>query len=75
MKNVMGRFPERLRELRNDCGIKQSDVAELLGCTTGHYQKIEYGMINIPTLSLVKLADYFDVTLDYLMGRSDKRKE
>jgi len=39
--------------------------------TSRHYQDIEYGKINIPTLTLIALADYFDVSLDYLVGRSD----
>ena len=44
-------------------------MAELLGCTRQHYQKIEYGVINIPTTTLIFLADFFDVSADYLLGR------
>ncbi len=46
-------------------------MAELLELTTRHYQQIEYGKVNIPTLTLIFLADYFDVSLDYLVGRTD----
>ena len=49
-------------------------MAELLGCTTSHYQKIEYGKVNIPTTTLVFFADYFNVSTDYLLGRKDRRK-
>jgi transcriptional regulator with XRE-family HTH domain len=49
-------------------------MAEFLGCTEQHYQRIEYGKINIPALDLIALADYFDVSLDYLVGRSDEAK-
>ena len=46
-----------------------------MGCTVSNYQKIEYGQINIPISSLMTLADYFGVTTDYLLGRSDQRQE
>ena len=38
-------------------------------CTEGHYQKIEYGKINLSALQLMELADFFGVTTDYLLGR------
>ena len=66
-------FSIRLKELRKEKKVKQSDVAEILGCTPNHYQKIEYGQINISATSLMALADYFDVTTDYLLGRSEER--
>ena len=46
-------------------------MGELLGCTVSNYQKIEYGEVNIPITSLMFLADYFGVTTDYLLGRSE----
>lgn len=65
---------ERLCLLRNEKTLHQSDVAELLGITQGHYQRMEKGKINIPTLTLCALADYFGVTTDYLLGRSQERE-
>lgn len=70
-KPEMAKFGQRLKELRKEKKKKQSEMAELLGCTTSHYQKIEYGEINIPGISLMILADYFGVTTDYLLGRSE----
>jgi transcriptional regulator with XRE-family HTH domain len=67
----MNKFAERLKLLRKQKGLTQVKIAEFLGCTEQHYQRIEYGKINIPTLDLIALADYFDVSLDYLVGRSD----
>lgn len=64
-------FSERLKHLRKAKGMKQTDLASLLGVTVRHYQDVEYGKINIPTLTLIALADFFDVSLDYLVGRSD----
>lgn len=65
------KFSNRLKQLRKEKNLKQSDMAELLELTTRHYQQIEYGKVNIPTLTLIFLADYFDVSLDYLVGRTD----
>ena len=64
------KFSNRLKQLRKEKNLKQSDMAELLELTTRHYQ-LEYGKVNIPTLTLIFLADYFDVSLDYLVGRTD----
>lgn len=67
-------FSVRLKELRNEKGKKQSDMAEFLTCTVSHYQKVEYGKVNLPSLSLAALADYFEVSTDYLLGRTDVRE-
>ena len=61
----------RLKELRKSKSAKQSDIAALLSVTVRHYQDIEYGKIDLPTSKLIILADYFNVSLDYLVGRSD----
>lgn len=68
---IMG---QRLKALRKEKKQRQTDMAEFLGITLQHYQKIEYGKINIPTLTLCALADYFGVTADYLLGRSQERQ-
>ena len=67
----MTQFGARLKLLRKSKNLKQTDIAAILGVTPRHYQDIEYGKINVPALTLVALADYFDVSLDYLVGRSD----
>jgi len=64
-------FATRLKELRKSRNLKQTDMAEFLNITDRHYQKMEYGKVNVPALTLIALADYFDVSLDYLVGRSD----
>ena len=63
----------RLRELRKEKKLKQRELAALLGITEVHYRRVEAGKINIPTLTLCTLADYYGVTTDYLLGRSDQR--
>lgn len=66
---MMELFGQRLRQLRLEKGKTQVEMADLLGCTDRNYQKMEYGEINVPGLTLIRLADYFDVSLDYLVGR------
>ena len=74
MKNEkMQMFSLRLKALRKEKHMKQKEMAELLGITSSHYQKIEYGQINVPSTHLMILADYFGVTTDYLLGRSEER--
>ena len=67
---IMG---ERMKALREHHHLTQKNMAELLDCTPSHYQKIEYGKVNISVSMLNFLADPFDVSADYLLGRTDKR--
>lgn len=67
-------FGERLKQLRIAKGIKQIDMAKLLDVTDRHYQRMEYGKVNVPALTLIALAEYFNVSLDYLVGLSDDPK-
>lgn len=75
MEKKLKEFSIRLKLLRKSKGLTQKDMAELLGKTERHYQDIEAGRINIPTLMLIQLADYFDVSLDYLVGRNQAADE
>ena len=61
----------RLKELRKERKMTQKAMAELLEVSDRHYQAIEAGSVNIPSLTLKFLADYFDVSADYLLGRTD----
>ena len=69
------KFGGRLKALRQERKQTQKAMGELLGCSASNYQKIEYGEVNLPISSLMTLADYFEVTTDYLLGRSDQRQE
>lgn len=63
-------FAERLRELRSSRNLTQRDVYTAIGVSPIVYQRYEYG--HSPAYQkLIALADYFDVSLDYLCGRSD----
>ena len=67
-------FGTRLRALRKERRQVQRQIAERLHITEVHYRRIEAGKVNIPTLTLCTLADYFGVTTDYLLGRSQERE-
>ena len=69
MEKIMETFGKRLKELRTQ--KHKTQMAELLECTDRHYQRMEYGYVNVPSLTLLALADYFHVTTDYLLGRED----
>ena len=64
-------YLRRLRDLREDHDLKQKDVAELLGIHQTVYSRYERGYQNIPLEFLVFLADYYKVSTDYLLGRTD----
>lgn len=74
----MGReklFQDRLCGLRAAAGLSQQRVADGLEITKVGYQNYEYGR-KLPSFGvLAKLADFFDVTADYLLGRSDEPRE
>ncbi|MCD8295789.1 MAG: helix-turn-helix domain-containing protein [Clostridia bacterium] len=61
---------ERLKSLRKARGLKQEDVATFLGITKSAYGNYELGQREPSLASLVKLADYFNVSVDYLLERT-----
>lgn len=63
----------RIRDLREDSDWTQEYVAEQLGIKQTTYSKYELGKINVPTEMFMKLADLYGVSVDYLMGRTDRR--
>lgn len=64
-------FPERLLQLKQERKVLQKDVAAGIGLSLRGYQYYEKGQKE-PTLSvLIRLADFYDVSLDYLVGRSE----
>lgn len=69
----MATFGERLKEEREKARVDQEEMAKMLGVTPRAYQMYEYGEGYPRYLKLIALADYFDVSLDYLVGRSDVR--
>lgn len=62
----------RLRDLREDKDLKQRQLAEVLHVSQTTYSRYESGAIDIPSDALIKLADFYGVSTDYLLGRADK---
>lgn len=65
---------ENIRNLREDNDKTQKELAEYLNIKQTTYSKYELGKINIPIEMLIKLADFYNVSLDYLTGRTPKKK-
>lgn len=65
---------KRLKELREEKGYTQQEIASKIGLTKGAYGCYERGISVPDALTLLQLADIFDVTTDYLLGRVDNKK-
>ena len=64
----------RLKEIREDHDLYQKDIAKLLNVDQSNYSKYELEKINIPLEILIKLADYYQTSIDYLLYRTDEKK-
>ena len=62
----------RIRDLREDHDLFQKDIAAYLQCTQVCYSHYEMGKRDIPTDVLIALADYYDTSVDYLLGLTDE---
>ncbi len=62
----------RIRDLREDHDLTQREMAALLHCSQQVYSNYELGQRDIPTEILIRLADHFDVSTDFILGRTDR---
>ncbi len=67
-------FAERIRELRLERGLTQEEVGEIIGVKRYSVYSYEKGRACPEMKGLVALADYFEVSIDYLAGRTDRRE-
>lgn len=65
---------ERIRNLREDKNLIQEKIANILNCSQTTYSRYEIGNLNIPVDYLMKLAIYFNTSIDYLTGLTDEKK-
>ena len=70
----MGKFSERLRGLRKELDLTQREMADICGVKPRSYQDYEYDKSYPTVAGLIFLADFFEVSADYLLGRSDRRE-
>lgn len=65
---------QRIRDLREDKDLHQEDIAKLLNCTQACYSNYENGKRDIPSEVWETLADFYNVSVDYIMGRTNTKK-
>ena len=62
----------RIRDLREDHDMNQTEVAKILGMSQMGYSKYETGENDLPTAVLIKLARFYNTSIDYLLGETDE---
>ena len=65
---------KRIRDLREDNDLTQRELGLILSCSQRVYSDYERGVLDIPTCILIKLADYYNVSVDYILGRTNKKE-
>lgn len=65
---------KRIRELREEKGLTTIEVSTKLGIEQSYYSKLEFGKHQISVQNLIKIADFYNVSLDYLTERTDSKK-
>lgn len=65
---------QRIRDLREDKDLKQRELGEILNCSQRIYSNYERGEVDIPTQVLIKLAEFYNTSVDYLLGLTDEKK-
>ena len=69
----MSKLPERMKALRKSRGLRQAAAGELIGLSYMSYRRYETGEREPSVSSLWKIADFYGVSVDYLIGRSEER--
>ena len=64
----------RIQDLRTDADLSQRQLSEILHISQRSYSHYETGSRNIPIEMLIRLANYYDISIDYLVGRTDKKE-
>ncbi|MBQ8439573.1 MAG: helix-turn-helix transcriptional regulator [Clostridia bacterium] len=65
---------QRIRDLREDHDLNQTTVAKMLGMSQTGYSKYETGENDIPTVILIKLANFYNTSIDYLLNQTNEKK-
>ncbi|MBS6951932.1 MAG: helix-turn-helix domain-containing protein [Clostridium sp.] len=68
-------YIKRIRELREDHGLTQTEIAKILNITQRTYSDYETGRTRIPLDSVILLAQYYNVSMDYICGCSDLKNK
>ena len=65
---------QRIQDLRTDADMSQKQLSEILHISQRSYSHYETGSRNIPVEMLIRLANYYDISVDYPVGRTDKKE-
>ena len=65
---------QRIQDLRTDADMSQKQLSEILHISQRSYSHYETGSRNIPVEMLIRLANSYDISVDYLVGRTDKKE-
>ena len=65
----------RLENLRIDADKTQQEIADVLNCKREVYRRYEKGIYEIPVWALIRLAEYYQVSTDYILGLSDQKEQ
>lgn len=65
---------QRIQDLRTDADMSQKQLSEILHISQRSYSHYETGSRDIPVEMLIRLANYYDISVDYLVGRTDKKE-
>ncbi|WP_110932640.1 helix-turn-helix domain-containing protein [Paenibacillus bouchesdurhonensis] len=65
---------KRIRSLREDKDLTQRQLADYLNITQATYSRYESGNLDVPSLVLIKLSNYYNVSIDYILGQTDNPK-
>lgn len=65
---------QHIRDLREDKDMTQKQMAEILNCSQRIYSNYERGDVDVPTQILIKLAEFHNTSVDYLLGLTDEKK-
>lgn len=72
---VMDMVFSRLENLRIDADKTQQEIADVLNCKREVYRRYEKGIYEIPVWALIRLAEYYRVSTDYILGLSDEKEQ
>ena len=65
---------ERIRNLREDHDLNQTQIAKILNISQSTYSRYESGNLDVPTEVLISLSKYYNVSVDYILGLTDKNR-
>lgn len=69
----MNTYVKRIRDLREDADLTQSQISEYLGTSQTMYARYERGANEIPVRHIIKLCEYYGVSADYILGITDEK--